>query len=185
VCLVTPQPANRIHAPVHVTPVIPGRAPTDVPKTRDDVAAGWIGIAVWSLGGYYARAPNCRRPRRWEHRRMLPTADDRLATYGSLAPGRANHHHVAGLRGRWSAGVVRGRLVADGWGAALGYPALVLDPDGPEVDVQVLESADLPAHWARLDDFEGPGYQRVVTTVRTATGEMVASIYVLTAPADR
>ena len=102
----------------------------------------------------------------------------RLATYGSLAPGRPNHHHVADLRGRWLAGKVHGRLVEEGWGAALGYPALALAADGPAVDVQILESEDLPAQWSRLDDFEGPGYERVLTTVHTADGDVEASIYV-------
>jgi gamma-glutamylcyclotransferase (GGCT)/AIG2-like uncharacterized protein YtfP len=109
---------------------------------------------------------------------------DRLATYGSLAPGRPNHHHVAGLRGRWFPGVVHGRFVEHGWGAALGYPARVLDPEGPAIDVQVLESVDLPAHWARLDDFEGPGYARVLAPVRTTTGDVEAYMYVLTAPGE-
>jgi gamma-glutamylcyclotransferase (GGCT)/AIG2-like uncharacterized protein YtfP len=85
----------------------------------------------------------------------------RLATYGSLAPGRSNHHQLDGLEGRWLAGRVNGTLVAAGWGAGLGYPALTLDPDGPEISVEVFESVDLPAHWERLDAFEGPGYQRV------------------------
>ena len=76
---------------------------------------------------------------------------------------------------------MRGRLVEAGWGSALGYPALALDPEGPAVGVQVLESADLPAHWSRLDDFEGTGYERVLTSVRTATGEVEAYIYVLSA----
>ena len=76
---------------------------------------------------------------------------------------------------------MRGRLVEAGWGSALGYPAIVLEPDGPTVGVQVLESADLPAHWSRLDDFEGPGYERVLTTVHTTTGEVEAYIYVLSA----
>ena len=72
------------------------------------------------------------------------------------------------------------RAVVDaGWGASLGYPALVLDPDGSAIGVDVFESVDLPAHWARLDAFEGPGYQRVVTTVHTPTGDVEASIYVV------
>jgi len=107
----------------------------------------------------------------------------RLAIYGSLAPGHPNHHHVAALRGRWIPGEVHGRLVEAGWGAALGYPALVLHPDGPAVGVQVLESDDLPAHWSHLDDFEGPGYERVLITVRTATGDVEAYVYVLSATA--
>ena len=103
----------------------------------------------------------------------------RLATYGSLAPGRSNHHQLAGLTGRWVAGQVRGELINAGWAAGLGYPALLLTPDGPAVPVQVFESMDLPDHWPRLDDFEGSGYSRVVTTVTTPTGEIDASIYVL------
>jgi gamma-glutamylcyclotransferase (GGCT)/AIG2-like uncharacterized protein YtfP len=47
------------------------------------------------------------------------------------------------------------------------------------VTVYLLESFDLPANWARLDEFEGPGYRRVVTTVRLATGERDAYIYEL------
>jgi gamma-glutamylcyclotransferase (GGCT)/AIG2-like uncharacterized protein YtfP len=103
----------------------------------------------------------------------------RLATYGTLAPGRPNHHQLDGLEGRWLEGRVHGTLIKAGWGATLGYPALVLDPHGPAVDVHVFESSDLLAHWARLDAFEGPGYQRVVTTVFSPTGDRAASIYVL------
>jgi gamma-glutamylcyclotransferase (GGCT)/AIG2-like uncharacterized protein YtfP len=103
----------------------------------------------------------------------------RLATYGTLAPGRPNHHHLDGLDGRWLEGHVYGTLVDAGWGASLGYPALILDPDGSAIDVRVFQSVDLPAHWSRLDEFEGPGYQRVVTTVHTPAGDVKASIYVL------
>ena len=83
-------------------------------------------------------------------------ADRRLATYGTLAPGRINHHQVAGLAGEWTAGRVRGRLLDEGWGAALGCPGLILDPHGPTIPVEILTAADLPDHWARLDAFEGP-----------------------------
>ena len=102
----------------------------------------------------------------------------RLATYGTLAPGRPNHHQLDGLEGRWLKGHVNGLLVDAGWGATLGYPALRLDPDASTVGVDIFESADLPAHWARLDAFEGPGYERVITPVHTPTGDLEASIYV-------
>jgi gamma-glutamylcyclotransferase (GGCT)/AIG2-like uncharacterized protein YtfP len=103
----------------------------------------------------------------------------RLATYGTLGPGRPNHHHLADLAGRWLKGTVRGRLVAEGWGAAMGFPALALDPEGEAVEVDVLESPDLPGAWARLDAFEGREYRRIVTEVETAEGRLEASIYVL------
>ena len=81
---------------------------------------------------------------------------ERLATYGSLAPGRSNHHQLDGLDGRWLNGHVDGMLVDAGWGASW-LPALVLDPAGSAISVDVFESVDLPAHWARLDAFEGAG----------------------------
>jgi gamma-glutamylcyclotransferase (GGCT)/AIG2-like uncharacterized protein YtfP len=101
--------------------------------------------------------------------RRMPSAADprhRLATYGTLAPGRPNHHQLDGLEGRWSHGQVRGRLVDAGWGAGFGCTALVLDPKGPAIEVAVFESADLPAQWPRLDDFEGSSQPSVVTAPR-------------------
>jgi len=108
-------------------------------------------------------------------------ADTRLAAYGTLAPGRVNHHVLAGLQGRWRQGTVRGWLDETGWAAPLGYPGLVLDAAGPPVDVHLFESSDLPDHWARLDAFEGADYQRVVAQVRTTDGDVPAWIYVIAA----
>ncbi len=105
--------------------------------------------------------------------------DCRFAVYGTLAPGRPNHHQLSSWSGRWTAGTVRGRLLEEGWGVEFGYPGIVLDPDGPTVSVQLFESSDLPDHWTRLDEFEGSGYRRTLTTVTTAEGSPLASIYVL------
>lgn len=87
----------------------------------------------------------------------------RLFVYGTLAPGRSNAHVLAGLPGTWEPASVTGRLYAEGWGAAAGYPGLVLDAAGGEVQGFLFSSEQLPAHWARLDDFEGEGYERVPT----------------------
>src|ERR1700681_3399731 len=106
--------------------------------------------------------------------------DTRLASYGSLATGRVNHHQVAALSGHWQRGTVKGRLVEVGWGAALVFPGLVLDPQGTDVEVFLFESLELPNNWSRLDEFEGSGYRRLVTQVRTADGELSAYIYVVT-----
>ncbi|MGH3347194.1 MAG: gamma-glutamylcyclotransferase family protein, partial [Nocardioides sp.] len=51
----------------------------------------------------------------------------RLFAYGSLAPGRPNAHILDDLAGTWEPATTTGHLVHDDWGAALGYPALVLD----------------------------------------------------------
>lgn len=106
-------------------------------------------------------------------------ADTRLATYGTLAPGRVNEHQLAALEGTWRQGRVTGRLVDAGWGAKLGCPGLILDPAGQAVEVQLFDSPALPDHWPRLDAFEGDGYRRVVTRVRTADGDLDAWIYVI------
>jgi gamma-glutamylcyclotransferase (GGCT)/AIG2-like uncharacterized protein YtfP len=105
--------------------------------------------------------------------------DTRLAVYGTLAPGRVNHHQISALRGSWQRGTVNGKLFASGWGAAQGFPGLILDPLGPSVGVDLFESKDLPEHWARLDEFEGEGYRRALTIVNTPEGNLSAWIYVL------
>jgi gamma-glutamylcyclotransferase (GGCT)/AIG2-like uncharacterized protein YtfP len=110
---------------------------------------------------------------------LSTTPDTRLAIYGTLARGRVNHHQISALAGTWHRGTVKGKLFSSGWGAALGFPGLVLDPLGPPVEVEVFESAELPEHWARLDEFEGNGYRRVVANVNTERGEWRAWIYVL------
>ncbi|MEL6476071.1 MAG: gamma-glutamylcyclotransferase family protein [Pseudomonadota bacterium] len=107
------------------------------------------------------------------------SAETRLATYGTLVPGQVNEGQLAGLTGTWSTGVVRGHLHEDGWGAAHGCPGIRLDPDGPEVAVHLFTSADLPAHWGRLDAFEGDGYRRITTLAETQDGPVEVSIYEL------
>jgi gamma-glutamylcyclotransferase (GGCT)/AIG2-like uncharacterized protein YtfP len=96
--------------------------------------------------------------------------EHRLAVYGTLAPGRSNHGQLTGLAGVWTHATVRGERLAKGWGTGAGYPGLRLDPTGAEVDVQVFTSPDLPAHWDRLDAFEGADYRRTAVLVRDASG---------------
>lgn len=94
-------------------------------------------------------------------------SDRRLAVYGSLAPGRANCGQLAPLRGDWHSGLnVRGRLRRGAHGSAAGYPLLHCSPSGPPVPVELFVSDDLPAHWARLDAFEGECYVRLLVPVR-------------------
>jgi len=107
------------------------------------------------------------------------SADTRLATYGTLAPGRVNHGQLADLPRTWHDGWVMGHLQEAGWGAALGYPGLILDPNGDRVGLFLFESEGLPAHWDRLDAFEGDGYARKIVEVQTANGVKPAWIYAL------
>lgn len=103
---------------------------------------------------------------------------ERLFVYGTLAPGKPNAHVLADVPGRWEPATVTGTLHAEGWGAAQGYPGIVLDDDGDIVPGLVFSSDELANHWARLDAFEGDGYERVIAKARLADGRVVeAFIY--------
>ncbi|MDX1644332.1 MAG: gamma-glutamylcyclotransferase [Thermoanaerobaculia bacterium] len=98
-------------------------------------------------------------------RRQIEGAHCRLAVYGTLAPGKANHHLVEPLRGSWRRGEVRGSLHPHGWGATLGFPALVWDPAADPIGVDLLESPALASAWPELDAFEGEAYLRILVPV--------------------
>jgi gamma-glutamylcyclotransferase (GGCT)/AIG2-like uncharacterized protein YtfP len=116
--------------------------------------------------------------RQWSN---SPQPPNRLFVYGTLAPGRPNEHILVDVLGEWEPASVKGRLIPEGWGAAAGYPGIVLDENGTEVEGSVFSSQTLAEHWARLDEFEGPGYERVLTTAKLKDGTAVkACIYQLT-----
>jgi len=108
------------------------------------------------------------------------SASRRLAVYGSLAPGEANHHVLSDLSGEWFHVTVRGRLIDSGWGSDLGFPALRWDPNGDDVPVKLFISTHLPDYWDRIDAFEGDHYRRDLVTVHHPGGETsVANTYVV------
>jgi len=111
---------------------------------------------------------------------------DYLFVYGTLAPGRVNHHIVEGIPGVWREATVKGRLLEEGWGAEMGYPGIEL----PQVDVNpeeytdingyILESPNLEDFWGALDEFEGEGYARVLAEAKLSDGRTVsANVYTL------
>ena len=103
-----------------------------------------------------------------------------LIVYGSLGPGGPNHHQLASLDGTWTAGWVTGELVSAGWGAEIGYPALVWSANGPRVPAWLLRSAMLPGAWERLDTLEGAEYRRIVVPFHSEEG-VVAQGYLYAA----
>lgn len=110
---------------------------------------------------------------------------DRLFVYGTLAPGRPNEHVLRDVPGTWEPGTVRGRLIQEGWGAAVGFPGIVPSEDGDEVPGFVFTSTDLATHWDRLDEFEGDGYVRLLVPARLTDGTVVqAYVYALSGTAS-
>jgi gamma-glutamylcyclotransferase (GGCT)/AIG2-like uncharacterized protein YtfP len=88
-----------------------------------------------------------------------------LAVYGTLAPGRPNHHVLEPLGGEWADGLIEGDLIPLGWGAALGYPGFRPRAGGDAVAVKVLTAPSLATAWPDIDRFEGPGYRRILVPV--------------------
>ncbi len=98
---------------------------------------------------------------------------EHLFVYGTLQPGGPNEHVLAAIDGEWQRAFVIGHLVNEGWGASLGYPALVLGDDGDEVHGQVFASKDLHTLWSDLDEFEGEAYERTLVPVTLVSGGRV------------
>lgn len=110
---------------------------------------------------------------------------DRLFVYGTLAPGKPNEHVLAKLAGTWEPATIRGTLHPKGWGAALGYPVVILDDAGETVEGQLFSSTELAEFWGELDEFEGAAYKREITTVKLAdNSESTAFIYTFNREGD-
>ena len=95
------------------------------------------------------------------------SASIKLAVYGSLGPGRENEHVMTAIGGVWRNGyTMPGVRLDSGWGAAIGYPGIVWKIGPSDVEAFVFDSEALPAHWAKLDDFEGDEYARLYVEVK-------------------
>lgn len=99
----------------------------------------------------------------------------KLFVYGTLAPGEPNEYLLKDLGGTWEIGSVKGKYFPSCWGEALGYPGVVLDSEGSDVTGLLFSSDELDKHWKTLDEFEGEGYQRVITLVQLESGDSVES----------
>lgn len=105
---------------------------------------------------------------------------NKLFIYGTLGPGRSNAHIMEPIKGTWQKAFVKGKLYEEGWGAAMGYPAITLDKEGDKVKGYLFTSEQIETYWARLDEFEGEGYERVLTQVELENGDKEeAFIYAL------
>jgi gamma-glutamylcyclotransferase (GGCT)/AIG2-like uncharacterized protein YtfP len=105
---------------------------------------------------------------------------ERLFVYGTLGPGRPNEHILSAIGGTFEPAAVTGTLHQEGWGAAMGYPGIILDEQGSEVEGFIFSSENLSNYWEALDEFEGEAYQRVLAKVKPRDGRTLdAYIYTL------
>lgn len=137
-------------------------------RLQDDIEAGLVLEAL---------APLAARLQAWLERQHRGGGPPGLAlfTYGTLMRGEQNDHHV-GDRTRRPARA-RGRL----WVMPQGYPALVPDSAGPDVQGELVEGLEVE-QVARLDDFEGTArglYHRAWIVVETDRGPVPAAAYVM------
>ncbi len=104
----------------------------------------------------------------------------RLFVYGTLVPGGPNENVLSEIGGSWEAATVSGTLRREGWGSTMGYPGIVLDEHGDEIQGFLFSSEKLSDHWTELDEFEGKSYERVLTVVKLKDNRTVdAYIYEL------
>lgn len=111
---------------------------------------------------------------------------NKLFVYGTLGPGRPNEHWLKRIGGTFEKASIRGKLFEEGWGATMGYPALVIDREAQEIQGHVFTSENLADHWMELDEFEGEGYERILTRVKLENEQVTdAYVYALNPAPDK
>ncbi len=103
---------------------------------------------------------------------LLEFPDRKLVTYGTLAPGRPNHHILSDLQGDWKNCTLEGHLEE-----VDGLPIFRWQASVRTIEASLLLSPDLPRRWRQIDRFEGSSYKRRLITVATDVGISVANIY--------
>ncbi len=105
---------------------------------------------------------------------------EKLFVYGTLAPNCPNEDILKKINGSWQDAIVMGNLKEEGWGAKMGYPGIELNKSVTEIKGYIFKSKNLSNHWNILDNFEGNGYERVITQAKLKDGSIVDTyIYIL------
>lgn len=100
--------------------------------------------------------------------------ENKLIIYGTLAPGKPNHHKMTHIKGEWKPAILKGgKLETKGWGADLGFNGFIPAPENEQTDIPcyVLFSDELNQNWAALDEFEGEGYKRILAIYDLENGK--------------
>jgi gamma-glutamylcyclotransferase (GGCT)/AIG2-like uncharacterized protein YtfP len=106
--------------------------------------------------------------------RLFDYPVNRLAIYGTLRRGGANHRIIEHIAGEWTEGFVCGRIEK-----YYGFPFFIWDEGGDKIPVEVLSSSELCESWERIDRFEGVWYHRNLIPVYDSVDNIlfIANIY--------
>jgi gamma-glutamylcyclotransferase (GGCT)/AIG2-like uncharacterized protein YtfP len=103
---------------------------------------------------------------------LFSTPSQRLAVYGTLAPGEPNASLLGSVAGQWSSGIVQG-VVAE----RHGLKEFTWTTEGDSIPVKVLSAERLAQQFDAIDRFEGPNYRRILVPVEINGLPCVCNIY--------
>lgn len=104
---------------------------------------------------------------------ILDHPSRKLVSYGTLAPGQANHAVTSDLKGEWEECIIQGTINQHD-----GLPRFSWKLDGSVQVAKLFTSDDLPNHWGRLDQFEGNEYRRQLIPAKTKVGIEIGYAYI-------
>lgn len=87
-----------------------------------------------------------------------------LFVYGTLRPNEINHHYLKDLAGDWRSARIKATLYETGLGPTAGFKVVDLSQPTQSIEGMILFSDELAQAWPELDEFEGEGYVRQLTT---------------------
>lgn len=103
-----------------------------------------------------------------------------LFVYGTLRPNEINHYYLQPLSGKWLNASIQGTLYEHGLGPTTGYKVVDLSQPKQIISGMILFSDELAQAWPELDEFEGEGYVRELTTaIDNAGNEHQVFVYAL------
>ena len=105
-------------------------------------------------------------------------AASKLVIYGRMRPGGPDEHHLAELNGTWSDATFPGYIQSLDACTIETCPWLAWAPTGTWNEGFVFLADALKDHCPVLDAKEGIDLARLLTPVRSSTGDSVANIYV-------
>ncbi len=105
-------------------------------------------------------------------------ASTRLVVYGRMRPGGLDEHYLKDLVGTWRDVTFPGYIQTADACAIDFCPGLAWTPTGTWNDGFELVADALKDHWPILDAKEGADHARLLTPVRSNSGDSVANIYV-------